>query len=95
MNQKHQKAMNICKKIEADCFFKLKKYKQAEESYDKIIAMGQSDPFVHFNLGLTAFFNDNKQKAIKELEKADNIFKKENNKKNSKIAEEILYNLKK
>jgi hypothetical protein len=89
------KSNEYMKKIEADCFFKLKKYKQAEESYDKIIAMGSSDPFVHFNLGLTAFFNDNKQKAIEELEKADNIFKKENNKKNSKIAEEILYNLKK
>ena len=89
------KSNEYMKKIEADCFFKLKKYKQAEESYDKIIAMGSSDPFVHFNLGITAFFNDNKQKAIEELEKADNIFKKENNKKNSKIAEEILYNLKK
>ena len=34
------KSNEYMKKIEADCFFKLKKYKQAEESYDKIIAMG-------------------------------------------------------
>jgi hypothetical protein len=89
------KSSEYMKKIEADCLFKLKKYKEAEEIYDRIIGMGSNDSFVHFNLGLAAYFNDNKQKAIIELEKANEFFKQENNVKNAKIAEEILFKLKK
>ena len=82
------------KKIEADCLFKLNKYKQAEEIYDRILGMGSDDPFIHFNLGLASFFNGEKIKASVELEKANELFKKENNNKNATIAEEILKNIK-
>ena len=83
------------KKIEGDCLFKLKNYKQAEEIYDRIIGMGSNDSFIHFNLGLSAYFNDKKQKAFTELEKANEIFRKDNDTKNSKIIEDILRKIKK
>ena len=89
------KSNEYMKKIEADCLFKLKNYKQAEEIYDRIIGMGSNDSFVHFNLGLSAYFNDKKQKAFTELEKAYEIFKKDNDIKNSKIIEDIIHKLKK
>ena len=89
------KSNEYMKKIEADCLFKLNKYKQAEEIYDRIIGMGSNDSFVHFNLGLAAYFNGDKPKACAELEKANELFRKENNDKNAKIAEEILNKMKK
>ena len=52
--------------------------------------MGAKDPFIHFNLGITAFFNDNKEKAISELEKANEIFVKEKNDKKYKTTEDII-----
>ena len=81
-------------KIQADCYFKLKNYQKAEEIYNKIIGMGTSDPMVHFNLGISAYFNEKKAKAIAELEKASELFKKDNNSKKIKITEEILGRLK-
>jgi hypothetical protein len=84
------KSSEYMKKIEADCYFKLKKYKKAEEIYDEIIAVGAKDPLIHFNLGITAFFNDNKEKAISELEKANEIFVKEKNDKKYKTTEDII-----
>ena len=90
------KSNEYMSKIEADCLFKLKKYKEAEEIYDKIIAMGSNDAFVHFNLGLTAYFTSNdKKKSIEHLKIASEIFKKEKKEKNWKITEEILHNFKK
>ena len=89
------KSNEYMKKIEADCLFKLNKYKQAEEIYDRIIGMGSNDSFVHFNLGLAAYFNGDKPKSCAELEKANELFRKENNDKNAKIAEEILNKMKK
>ena len=89
------KSNEYMSKIEADCLFKLKKYKEAEEIYDKIIAMGSNDAFVHFNLGLTAYFTSNdKKKSIEHLKIASEIFKKEKKEKNWKITEEILHNFK-
>ena len=88
------KSNEYMKKIEADCLFKLNKYKQDEEIYDRILGMGSDDPFIHFNLGLASFFNGEKIKASVELEKANELFKKENNNKNATIAEEILKNIK-
>ena len=88
------KSNEYMKKIEGDCLFKLKNYKDAEVIYDRIIGMGSNDSFVHFNLGLCAYFNDEKPKALAELERAISIFKKENNAKNAKIAEEILTKIK-
>ena len=84
------KSSEYMKKIEADCYFKLKKYKKAEEIYDEIIAVGAKDPLIHFNLGITAFFNDTKDKAISELEKANEIFVKEKNDKKYKTTEDII-----
>jgi len=89
------KSNEYMKKIEADCLFKLQKYKQAQEIYDRLIGMGSNDSFIHFNLGLSAYFNDDKKKALEELQKAFSLFKKENNNKNAQIAEEILAKIKK
>ena len=89
------KSNEYMSKIEADCLFKLKKYKEAEEIYDKIIAMGSNDAFVHFNLGLAAYFTSNdKKKSIEHLKIASEIFKREKKEKNWKITEEILHNFK-
>ena len=85
-----QKSNEYMQKIEADCHFKLRNYKKAEEIYDRIKALGSKDPLICFNLGLSAYFNNNKQKAISELEKAHEIFIKENNDKKAKIIEEIM-----
>ena len=89
------KSNEYMKKIEADCLFKLQKYKQAQEIYDRLIGMGSNDSFIHFNLGLSAYFNDDKKKALEELQKAFSLFKKENNNKNAQITEEILAKIKK
>ena len=77
-------------KIKADCFFKQKNYEKAEEIYNTIIGLQNNDPMVHFNLGLSSYFNKKKAKAIAELEKASELFRKDNNIKKVKITEEIL-----
>jgi hypothetical protein len=77
-------------KIKADCFFKQKKYDKAEEIYNTIVGMNINDPMVHFNLGISSYFNEKKAKAIAELEKAIELFKKDNNIRKMKIAEDIL-----
>ena len=88
------KSNEYMKKIEADCYFKLQKYKQAEEIYDKIIALGSKDPLIQFNLGLSAYFNNDKPKAITNLENANKNFIMEKNDKKSKITEEIIRKIK-
>ena len=88
------KSNEYMKKIEADCYFKLQKYKQAEEIYDKIIALGSKDPLIQFNLGLSAYFNNDKPKAITNLENANKKFIMEKNDKKSKITEEIIRKIK-
>ena len=80
-------------KIKADCYFKQKNYERAEEIYNTIIGMHTNDPMVHFNLGISSYFNDKKSKAIGELEKASEIFKKDNNQKKFKITEDVLNKL--
>ena len=77
-------------KIKADCFFKKKDYEKAEEIYNTIIGMQTNDPMVHFNLGISSYFNNKKAKAIAELEKASELFKKENNYRKVKMTEEII-----
>ena len=77
-------------KIKADCFFKQKNYVKAEEIYNTIIGLQNNDPMVHFNLGLSSYFNKKKAKAIAELEKASELFRKDNNIRKVKITEEIL-----
>ena len=81
-------------KIKADCYFKKQNYEKAEEIYNTIIGMQANDPMVHFNLGISSFFNDKKAKALAELEKAQELFKKENIPNKVKITEEILNKLK-
>ena len=77
-------------KIKADCYFKQKNYEKAEEIYNTILGMQTNDPMVHFNLGLSSYFNNKKAKAIAELEKASEIFRKENNAKKVKLTEDII-----
>ena len=89
------KSNEYMNKVEADCLFKLKKYKEAEDIYDKIISMNSNDAFVHFNLGIAAYFTSNdKKKSLAHLKKASELFKKDKKEKNWKITEEILHNLK-
>ena len=77
-------------KIKADCYFKQKNYEKAEEIYNIIIGLQTNDPMVHFNLGLSSYFNKKKAKAVSELEKASELFRKENNIRKVKITEEII-----
>ncbi len=77
-------------KIKADCYFKQKNYEKAEEIYNTIVVTQTNDPLVHFNLGISSYFNEKKAKAIAELEKATELFKKENNVRKMKITEDIL-----
>ena len=84
------KSNEYMKKIQADCYFKLKRYKEAEEHYDKIIGNGSNDPLIHFNLGLSAYLNNKRPKAIKELEIASTIFQKGENIKKWGTCEELL-----
>ena len=81
-------------KIQADCYFKLKNYVKAEEIYNTIISAGSNDPMIHLNLGIISYFNEKKSKAIAELEKASELFRKENNNKKLKITDDILSRLK-
>ena len=45
-------------KIKADCYFKQKKYEKAEEIYNSIVVMQNNDPMLHFNLGISSYFNE-------------------------------------
>ena len=45
---------------------------------------------VHFNLGLCSYYNNKKNKAIAELEKACDIFLKTNNNKKFNITDSII-----
>ena len=81
-------------KIKADCYFKQKNYEKAEEIYNTIIGMHASDPMVYFNLGISSYFNGNKQQAIALFEKANELFKKENNQKKVRNTEDVLKRLK-
>ena len=89
-----QKSNEYMKKIEADCYYKLGEYKKAEELYDKIIGIGTNDPLIYFNLGLTAYFNNNRNKAIAVLEIANGFYKKENNIKKAQKIEDLIDKLK-
>ena len=89
-----QKSNEYMKKIEADCYYKLGEHKKAEELYDKIIGMGTNDPLIYFNLGLTAYFNNNRNKAIAVLEIANGFYKKENNIKKAQKIEDLIDKLK-
>ena len=88
------KSNEYMKKIEADCYYKLGNYKKAEELYDKIKSIGTYDPLIYFNLGLAAYFNNNRNKAIDELEIAQHYFKKENNIKKAQKVDELINKLK-
>ena len=89
-----QKSNEYMKKIEADCYYKLGDHKKAEELYDKIIGIGTNDPLIYFNLGLTAYFNNNRNKAIAVLEIANGFYKKENNIKKAQKIEDLIDKLK-
>ena len=77
-------------KIKADCYFKKKEYEKAEDIYNNIVRMIPNEPMVHFNLGLCSYYNNKKNKAIAELEKACDIFLKTNNNKKFNITDSII-----
>ena len=84
------------KKIEADCHFKLGEYQKAEELYDKIVGTGSKDPLIYFNLGLSAYFNKKRNRAINALKEAVKYYRqKDNNDKsnNAKKVEELIKKL--
>ena len=87
------KSEEYMKKIEADCYFKLKEYEKAEEIYDKIIGMGSKDPLIYFNLGLATCFLNKKQKAISVLKNAVDIYRKENNAQKEEIVGNLINKL--
>ena len=87
------KSNEYMKKIEADCYYKLGEYKKAGELYDKIIGIGTNDPLIYFNFGLTAYFNNNRNKAITVLEIANGLYKKENNIKKVQKIEDLISKL--
>lgn len=90
---KTPKSEAFMEKVQGDCYFKLRNYEKAESCYNNIIGTGLNDPLVYFNLGLCYVYMDKKFKALEELEKALEIFKKENNNKRS-IIENVLNKLK-
>ena len=85
-----QRSNAFMSKIKADCYFKQKNYENAEEIYNIIVGIKADDPMIHFNLGLSSYFNKKKNKAIAELEKASELFRNEKNMKKVKITEEII-----
>ena len=87
------KSNEYMKKLEADCYFKLKDYEKAEEIYDKIINETK-DPLVYFNLSLNAYFNKKIQKALEKLEQCVNMYKTENKNKKAKTVEELIAKIK-
>ena len=88
------KSKEYMNKLIADCYFKLKDYKLAEESYDKIILNGTKDPLIYFNLGLSAYLNNKIQKALEKLEQCVNMYKTENKNKDAKNVEEVIAKIK-
>ena len=88
------KSKGYMKKLEADCYFKLKDYEKAEKLYDIIIAIGTKDPLIYFNLGLSAYLNKKTQKALEKLEQCANMYKTENKNKNAKTVEELIDKIK-
>ena len=89
------KSNEYMKKIEGDCYFKLKDYKKAEEVYDKIITNGTNDPLIYFNLGLTLYFKNDKDNAITQLGKALDYYRKENNVSKERTIEQLIDKIKK
>ena len=89
------KSNEYMKKIEGDCYFKLKDYKKAEEVYDKIITNGTNDPLIYFNLGLTLYFKNDKDNAITQLGKALDYYRKENNVLKERTIEQLIDKIKK
>ena len=91
-----EKSNEYMKKIEADCHFKLGEYQKAEELYDKIVGTGSKDPLIYFNLGLSAYFNKKRNRAINALKEAVKYYRqKDNNDKNNnaKKVEELIKKL--
>ena len=88
------KSKEYMNKLIADCYFKLKDYKLAEENYDKIILNGTKDPLIYFNLGLSAYLNNKIQKALEKLEQCVNLYKTENKNKDAKNVEEVIAKIK-
>ena len=91
-----EKSNEYMKKIEADCHFKLGEYQKAEELYDKIVGTGSKDPLIYFNLGLSAYFNKKRNRAINALKEAVKYYsQKDNNDKsnNAKKVEELIKKL--
>ena len=91
-----EKSNEYMKKIEADCHFKLGEYQKAEELYDKIVGTGSYDPLIYFNLGLSAYFNKKRNRAINALKEAVKYYRqKDNNDKsnNAKKVEELIKKL--
>jgi hypothetical protein len=88
------KSKEYMNKLIADCYFKLKDYKLAEENYDKIILNGTKDPLIYFNLGLSAYLNNKIQKALEKLEQCVNMYKTENKNKDAKNIEEVIAKIK-
>ena len=89
------KSNEYMKKIEGDCYFKLKDYKKAEEVYDKIITNGTNDPLIYFNLGLTLYFKNDKDNVITQLGKALDYYRKENNVLKERTIEQLIDKIKK
>ena len=87
------KSTEYMRKVQADCLFKLKKYKEAEESYNIIIQSGSKDPLILFNLSLTQYFNNKTDSALSNLEKAMILFKEEDNKK-ARVCEDLIKKIK-
>ena len=88
------KSKEYMNKLIADCYFKLKDYKLAEENYDKIILNGTKDPLIYFNLGLSAYLTNKIQKALEKLEQCVNMYKTENKNKDAKNVEEVIAKIK-
>ena len=91
-----EKSNEYMKKIEADCHFKLGEYQKAEELYDKIVGTGSKDPLIYFNLGLSAYFNKKRNRAINALKESVKYYRqKDNNDKNNnaKKVEELIKKL--
>ena len=91
-----EKSNEYMKKIEADCHFKLGEYQKAEELYDKIVGTGSKDPLIYFNLGLSAYFNKKRNRAINALKEAVKYYRqKDKNDKNNnaKKVEELIKKL--
>ena len=91
-----EKSNEYMKKIQADCHFKLGEYQKAEELYDKIVGTGSKDPLIYFNLGLSAYFNKKRNRAINALKESVKYYRqKDNNDKNNnaKKVEELIKKL--